>query len=703
MPMLFIAKLRSIVFSSLCIFSLAAVVSCTTSLDSKRSSDSKDRSDKLGQQKIEGGKVDAEILKAQGSPASQQLSETYRNVSDKPTELELYQSAQSAQDGGDERKAERLYEQYVSRVPEGQYVDKVSMRLASQAFVRHDYAGSKKYYRKVADLSPPSRFRAQAQYGVAQSEFAMGQADEALRTLSTINFKELPRDKHGEVFAFWSQAAAQAGKWLESTLASIKAYWLAPVAADQKKHAMYIREQIDRRLVENELQFILREYPQRFPSNEIRLRIATLYLARGEKDEAQTHLATIMSTSVAGSEIWEQAKNLQGRAHQISQVASYRVGALLPLSGARESYGRAVVDGLNMIFKGKKIELVLADTGPNKGTLKAAFERLVLEDRVMAVVGPLSGTNGELVAQWAVEYGVPNISLSSKPDLLEKGNFVFRSAITPFKQANALVRYSREKLGANEFAVLFPEDSFGSTYAESYVNAVRMQGGQLTAAESYSPKATDFKVPIENMIGKGHHYMRSDEYKGMMDRKVEELGRPLSSKERKEIELPPIVDFDVLFIPDTFRPLGQIVPALLYADVKSPVLLGPATWKNPNLLRRAGQYLDGSLFVDSWSSERQSSVTKDFIEQFQVRNGSHPNSLNALGYDVGLSILKAYEKTSVPPTSREELRSRLEYLGEVPGAMGLHVWDASRDTLAELQLFKTQRGAFVYQGSIRLN
>ncbi|NCN41282.1 tetratricopeptide repeat protein [bacterium] len=691
------------------IVSLMGMGSCTTSMDQKRNSESSTKADKLGQRKIEGGKVDAEVLKARPDMSAQAThQESYRNVSDQKPEYDVFQSAQSAQSAGDERKAEALYAQYVKLAPEGQYVDRVSMRLAVQAYERHDYAGSKAHYRRVADLSPPSRLRAQAQFGVAQSEFAMGQSEDALKSLSAISFKELPPNLKGQVFAFWSLAAAQAGKWLESTLASIKAYWEAKGMNEQQTQAAFIREQIDRRLVETELQFVLKEYPQRFPSNEVRLRLATLYLARGEKDEAEIHLTTILSSSVAGSEIWEKAKSLQGRAGQMTQVASYRIGALLPLSGNREKYGRAVIDGLNMalggqLANGQKIELVLADVGPNKGTLKAAFERLVFEDRVMAVIGPINGANSDFVAQWSVEYGVPNIALSSKPDLPEKGNFVFRSAVTPAKQAHALVRFSRERLKADEFAVLFPEDSFGETYAKAYVDSVRMQGGILSAAESYPPKTTDFKVPIQNMIGKGHPYMRSEEFKMMVEKKETELGRDLTPKEKRELETPPIVDFDVLFIPDTYRPLGQIVPALLYADVKTPVLIGPATWKNPNLLRRAGQYLDGSLFVDSWSSERQSSVTKDFVEQFQVRNGSMPNSLNALGYDVGLALNMAYKKSSMPPSSRDELRSRLEYLGEVPGAMGLHIWDASRDTLSELQLYKTQRGAFVYQGSIRLN
>jgi ABC-type branched-subunit amino acid transport system substrate-binding protein len=520
--------------------------------------------------------------------------------------------------------------------------------------------------------------------------------------LSKVNFSELPVSMREEVFEFWSQAAGDAGRWLESTLASIKAYWESRRPESQRIYGARIREQIERRLVEGELQFILKEYPNRFPSNELRLRLATLCLARSDKTQAQGLLNDVLASSQANSDVHQRAKALLDRLNTFDQVAPYKIGAILPLSGRQAALGQAVADGINLALQGQKMELVLADSGPNKDSLRQAYERLVLEDRVMAVVGPLGGEDGELVAQWSVQYGVPNINLSARPGILEQGHYVFRMALTPEKQVRALVRYARERLNARRFAILFPEDSFGEAYAKEYFNTVRMSGGQITAAESYDPKQTDFKIQIDNMTGKAFPQFRQTELNNLYAAQAEKLGRELTAREKARIELPPIVDFDVLFIPDTFKPLGQIIPALLFADVKEPILMGPATWRNPQLLDRAGQYLSRAILVDAYAPERQNSVTKDFVEQFQIRNGSVPNSINAIGYDVGLSLLAAYKKSSEVPTNREELRSRLEDLGEVNGVLGKHRWNSERDTLAELQLFRAQRGSFVHQGSIEL-
>ena len=687
---------KALKFIGLAFFSSA----CTTSMD--RAGVSKSPAPvSANSKRLQGGKVDSEVLKARGGSQGSPTVE-YRNVVDAATEAQIYQEAQRAQEMGDIRQAEKLWGQYIQLAPTGEYADQVSMRIAKQLFERNDFRGAAQNYQRAAQLDPASRFRGQAYVGWARSERALGNTPRALELLAKTDFREIPLNQREEVFAFWSATAAEAGRWLESTLSSIKAYWEARDPVAQRAYAQTIREQVDRRLVEGELQFVLGEYPSRFPSNEVRVRLATLYLARADKRQAQGLLSDVLASADMNSPVYAQAKSLLDRLNTFDQVASYKVGALLPLSGRQASLGRSVADGLALAFQGKKIELVLADTGPSRDSLKTAFERLVLEDRVMLVVGPLGGDEGEMVAQWSVQSGVPNVNLSARAGILEQGAYVFRTAVTPEKQVRALVRYSREKLGAKRFAVLFPEDNFGEAYAQEYFNAVRMMGGEITAAESYDPKQTDFKVAIENMIGTAFPHFRKAEAQALIDSEQSKLGRELTAREKTRLKLPPIVDFDVLFIPDTYRPLGQIVPALLYADVTQPVLMGPATWRNPQLLARAGQYLNNAVFVDAYASERQDPVTRDFVEQFQIKNGALPGALSAVGYDVGLSLIKVYSKSSSPPASREELRSRLEYLGGVEGVLGKHVWNSDRDTLSELQLFRIQRGHFVHQGSVGL-
>ncbi len=185
-------------------------------------------------------------------------------------------------------------------------------------------------------------------------------------------------------------------------------------------------------------------------------------------------------------------------------------------------------------------------------------------------------------------------------------------------------------------------------------------------------------------------------------RSKKKIQRKLNKREReKAAQIKPIVDFDVLFLPETSKTLGQIIPTLASFEVNHPLLMGPSTWNNPDLVLRTRQYLEKAVFVDAFFDMRDSNVVKTFQDKFRLLRGEDeaPNRLTALGYDIGLALNRAYLKSGTLPSSREELRSRLVTLGEIEGVMGRHIWDATRDTLAEIQFFNYAKGAFSYEKS----
>lgn len=581
--------------------------------------------------------------------------------------------------------------------------DESDMILGHQAYAKSDFERAIKHFSPVVNLNPPSRFRGEALFMIAQSEGALGRNPESLATLSKINLVEVPAALRGRFFAYWAKSATEAGRALEATLALIKANREVTDPEERKNIEAAVEANVQDRLSDADLNFVLREYPlPQFPAGPVLLRLVTVKLATGQRLEAQGLLQSIVATLPSSSKYHQKARVLLTRLSSLSDAATQRVGALLPLSGEQEGAGRAIVEGLQMALNRAEGEdkLVLADSGPTVETAEAAFDRLVFEEKVMAVVGPLNGVQVDRISTKAAELGVPYISLSPRAGMIEKGPSIFRLALTPERQVKALVAYSWDRFNARRFAILFPEDNFGKEYATEYFRAVQEQGGVVTAAESYDPKQSDFRIQIENMVGKGFPAFRRTESEDAIKREEEKLQRKLTRKETEKLSNPPIVDFDVIFIPDTYKALGQIAPALLFADVTTPLLLGPSSWHNPKLLERAGQYLEKALFVDMFAANRQSEVTKKFVQQYQARKGISPGSLAAIGYDVGLSLKAVFDRGSL--SGRDELRARLEGLGTVDGALGLHNWDSKRDALAEIQLYQIKKDSFHHEGGILL-
>jgi ABC-type branched-subunit amino acid transport system substrate-binding protein len=581
--------------------------------------------------------------------------------------------------------------------------DAASLEAGKAALAKQDFDGALREFNKVKAQSPASRLRGEAIYLSARALVGAGRARDALTELAKIQVREIPSDTRDAVFLFWAQTASQEARWLEASLALLKARSEMKEPARQKEIEAQIEEHISVRLGEPELNFLLREYPGEFPSGPVQYRLASLRLAKGQKLEAQQLLAGILKSTPAGQPLHTKASQLMTRLNSLDAALTLRIGACLPMSGRGEAAGRAVRSGLELALAESSkhaLELVVADCGATVETASAAFDRMIFEEKVMAVIGPFSGDQAEAIAEKAVQLGVPNITLSPRPGLLQKGASVFRVALTPERQVAALVGYAKERLGAKNFAILFPEDAFGREFAQEYFRLVREFGGEVTAAESYAPNQSDFRIPIENMTGTGFPSWRVKEQEELRKQLQEKIGERKPTKaELESSKIKPIVDFDVLLIPDAYRALGQIVPALLYADVSTPQLMGPSTWNSPRLLERAGQYLDKAVFVDMFAMERQSPATKNFVNLYQSKKGSLPNSLNALGYDIGAALKLAYGNDRAPE-SRDELRSRLEVLGTFDGALGQYTWNADREALSEIQLFQVRRGAFHHQTGI---
>lgn len=629
-------------------------------------------------------------------------STSYRQITDSPEGVALFQRAKSLDSSRQGREAAVLYRQYVNQFPKGQFFDEASYALGLQSFNSNDFDAALPYFGAVGSLDPPSRLRGMATFYQVRSYASLGQRQAALGLLAKLNIQEIPKHEREELFFVWGRIALEEQRLLESSLAFMRSWIETSVAARKNEIEQIIIGLVRDRLNEGELEFLLKEYPEGFPSGYVRLKVAAAKIANGQKDVAKLHLNYVVNTMPPGHSLSNEARALLLRLNAVESVSSAKIGVLLPLSGNQKQVGLSFVSGLGMALEelaNPKLDIVQVDVGPSVESALAGFERLVYQEKVMLIVGPFNGPQAEALSSKSASLGVPYVSLSPRDTVLQKGASVFRFALTPEKQVRSLVGFATQKLNAKRFAILFPEDAFGREFAKAYFDVVAKAGGQVTAAESYEPDQSDFKVAIENMVGLGFPSFRKTEREERLKAFEASLDHKATKKELDKANImPPIVDFDVIFIPDSYKALGQIIPSLLYADIKGPKLLGPSSWHNTQLLLRAGQYLDNSYFVDIFAPEAGTEVTQRLVDKYQLRTGSLPNAFGAMGFDVGLAINKVYQ--SGVPEDRDNLRSKLEKLGQIEGALGKQMWDKTRDPIAELQLFSIHRGSFQHQSRL---
>jgi ABC-type branched-subunit amino acid transport system substrate-binding protein len=287
----------------------------------------------------------------------------------------------------------------------------------------------------------------------------------------------------------------------------------------------------------------------------------------------------------------------------------------------------------------------------------------------------------------AQELGVPLVALTQKEAV--GGDYVFNAALTPAMQVRELVRFATEKAGAKRFAVLSPTSKFGEEYANAFWDEVDRVGGSIRGYETYPENETDFRAYIDKIVGLAQTDARAHEVEELKLLKAATPVKTHSKKFDRMFDLKPIVDFDAVFIPDEPKVLGQILPTFAYRDVEKVLFLGINTWNSQELLARAGQFAEGSVFVDGYYAGAESPSSKKFMEEYRETYGSEPSLVEALAYDAANIVASLIRDGGAG--SRSSLRDKIIGLRDFPGVAGKISYQEGRLT-KRLQFLTVKNG-----------
>jgi ABC-type branched-subunit amino acid transport system substrate-binding protein len=350
------------------------------------------------------------------------------------------------------------------------------------------------------------------------------------------------------------------------------------------------------------------------------------------------------------------------------------VGVLLPLHGKFEKFGRKALQAVELAFKifhssqegDAPFTLAIRDSGEDVESTLRALNDLYLKDHVIAVIGPLLSKGIDAVTQRAQELGVPLLNLSQQPGT--SGDFIFASGITPRLQAQEVARYAVEELKLNRFAIVHPKDKFGEQYSQEFWTAVEKAGGKITAIETYPPNETDFRQMIEKLTGRYYTESRQKELEELAKLREENKITKRSRKTQQYYDLPPLIDFDAVFIPDEPKLVAQLLPTFSYMDVDQMKFLGISTWNSPEFLSRAQNYAEGAVIVDHFYAASSQPHVQKFVNQYQKYFGELPGQIEATAYDAA-QVLESVLTKSLP-RNRQEARDSLAKVHNFLGVTG---------------------------------
>ncbi len=404
---------------------------------------------------------------------------------------------------------------------------------------------------------------------------------------------------------------------------------------------------------------------------QVLFRLGQFSLDTKDHEKAQKYFARLINIE-PNSDLGHRAQELLTQLEAARRVEPKTIGVVLPLTGKHASIAQKTLRGVQMGLGlyGRNIstfKLAVVDSEGNPDTARKGVERLVKEDNVISIIGSVLSKTASGVASKSAELGVPSITLSQKSGLTELGPNVFRNALTSEMQVRYLAKVAVDDLGLKRFAVLYPNDQYGVEYTNIFWDEVLARGGSITSAQVYSPKETDFRLVIQRLIGTFYLEDRAEEYKARLKDWSEQQSKRSGRNTPPEDLLPPVVDFDAIFIPDSAKSLGQVAAMLAYSNVHGVKLLGTNLWNVPGLAKRAGNSAKDIVFVDSFSSSDPAFQNSSFVREYKSLFGEEPGVFEIQGYDSAL-ILR--QLIAAGNTSRESLSQALNKLQNFSTALG---------------------------------
>lgn len=313
------------------------------------------------------------------------------------------------------------------------------------------------------------------------------------------------------------------------------------------------------------------------------------------------------------------------------------VGEYGSFSGSEATFGQSTSEGVKLAFseknktggiKGKQLKLISLDNQGKPEEARAAVQRLVTQDKVVAVLGEVASSRSLAAAPVAQQYQVPMITPSStNPKVTEVGDYIFRVCfIDPF-QGLVMAKFASLELKKKRIAILRDVKSDYSTgLADVFSAEFKKMGGTIVADESYQAGETDFKAQLTQLKGKNP---------------------------------------EAIFVPGYYTEVGLIARQTRQLGMTIP-LLGGDGWDSEKLSELGQDAIKGSYFSNHYTTESTEPVVTEFIKKYrETYAGKTPDGLAALGYDAANILIGAMERTSelTPKNIRDEIAKTAGFVG----------------------------------------
>src|SRR6266404_2368385 len=186
--------------------------------------------------------------------------------------------------------------------------------------------------------------------------------------------------------------------------------------------------------------------------------------------------------------------------------APIRIGVIEPLSGPVAASGNYIRMGAEIARDwlnakggviGRKVELVIEDNKSDPKEAASAAEKLIVRDKVPAIMGAWGSSMTLAAMPKLEEYGVPMVvETSSAATITKRGNpWIFRISPPSEMEALGLEKYLKE-FGIKQADFLAVNTDWGRGSVTAFGDLLKKSGASVGAVEFMEQSATDMNAQI---------------------------------------------------------------------------------------------------------------------------------------------------------------------------------------------------------------
>ncbi len=586
-------------------------------------------------------------------------------------------------------QAETGFQNFIQRHPYNELTDSSQFRIGQIQMLRKDYDGATVTFDRLIGKTPDPDVASRARVKAGISQFRLGNYQRSLDYFDKTDPAALGEndrikmgglalvaiDKTGaspERKGFYNAVLLDSYENLGDSAVQSKYGSEAPLRADV---VAGLKSWASRSATPGQLDPRLPTYKAKASEPYIDYKLGMSYYAAGDQGLARKYFGRLTGrfpdhplTKEAQPTIAKLGGVKPGKEPKGPSGKVYKIGVILPLSGKYEVYGANTLKGMECAASVKppcngvnNIQIVTRDDQGDAALAVKAVEELVQQEKVMAIVGPLSSASAQAAAKRADELGVVMISLAQKEGIPATGSRIYRFSLTPGEQVRAILNEATKKRNKKQIAVFYPNSNYGKVLMSTMKDMAPKYGAGVTASQGYGSTAN-----VSNDL------------------------RQLKFSVAQASPSAPL-GFDALFIPDSYAAVLKIVPALKNAGIDNVQLLGTNAWNDPSIAGKSGGLLDNSVFLDIYFKDSDSGAVKEFVSEFQGAFGTQPSTLEAMGYDIIRFLGQALQNRKA--SSANDVQVSVGGMRGYRGVTGLRSFLPDREAEVEPYLLTVEGGA----------